>query len=207
MNEKGNTLPENKEKGKKEWILQILATIASVAAVIISAFAIQSSINIAENQNRISLFEKRYEIYQTYKALNINAKKANEVLRTQEIGKNIEVWIAFVAYIVPDNSILDMDAFKTGGIASGSKATEVYLQASKDINEYCVKIESAKYIFNLSESEKREIDTVLEEFQAITYEKINNQGYNNLKAKMIQLTKELSNLSMIKTMEDQLKVK
>lgn len=216
MNEKGNTLPENKEKGKKEWtprmILRILkspilATIVSVVAALISVFAIQSSINIAENQNRISLFEKRYEIYQTYKALNINAKKANEVLRTQEIGKNIEVWIAFVAYIVPENSILDMDAFKTGGIASGSEAAEVYLQVSKDINEYCVKIESAKYIFNLSESEKREIDTVLEEFQAITYEKINNQGYNNLKAKMIQLAKELSNLSMIKTMEDQLKVK
>ena len=87
MNEKGNTLPENKEKGKKEWTLRmilqkilrilkspILVTIASVAAVLISAFAIGSSINIAENQNRISLFEKRYEIYQTYKALNINAE-------------------------------------------------------------------------------------------------------------------------------------
>ena len=119
MNEKGNTLPENKEKGKKEWILQILATILSAAAVLISAFAIWSSVNIAENQNRISLFEKRYEIYQTYKALNINAKKANEVLQTQKIGNDIEVWIAFVAYIVPENSILDMDAFKTGGIASG----------------------------------------------------------------------------------------
>ena len=101
MNEKGNTLPENKEKGKKEWILQILATILSAAAVLISAFAIWSSVNIAENQNRISLFEKRYEIYQTYKALNINAKKANEVLQTQKIGNDIEVWIAFVAYIVP----------------------------------------------------------------------------------------------------------
>ncbi len=209
MNEKGNTLPENKEKGKKEWILQILATILSAAAVLISAFAIGSSINIAENQNRISLFEKRYEIYQTYKALSINAEKANEVLQTQKIGNDIEVWIAFVAYIVPENSILDMDAFKTGGIASGSKAAEVYLQVSKDINEYCVKIESAKYIFNLSESEEREIDTAIEEFQAITYEIINNQeGNNNVKAKMIQqLTEKLGNLSMIKTMEDQLRVK
>ena len=209
MNEKGNTLPENKEKGKKEWILQILATILSAAAVLISAFAIGSSINIAENQNRISLFEKRYEIYQTYKALSINAEKANEVLQTQKIGNDIEVWIAFVAYIVPENSILDMDAFTTGGIASGSKAAEVYLQVSKDINEYCVKIESAKYIFNLSESEEREIDTAIEEFQAITYEIINNQeGNNNVKAKMIQqLTEKLGNLSMIKTMEDQLRVK
>ena len=85
----------------------------------------------------------------------------------------------------------------------------MYLQVSKDINEYCVKIESAKYIFNLSESEEREIDTAIEEFQAITYEIINNQeGNNNVKAKMIQqLTEKLGNLSMIKTMEDQLRVK
>lgn len=193
-----------KDTERKEAIIIKIVEIALPA--VLSVVAIAISLFVANNQNRISLFEERYAIYQTCKTLNVNAQSANEVFLTQEIDSDaIETWIAFVAHIIPENSILDMAVFETGSTVSEEEALEVYLQISKDIGECCVKIESSKYVFKLSEAEEREIDTILQEFKAITYEGLVSDP-NGLGERMIQLTQALANLSVIETMEDQLKL-
>lgn len=172
----------------------------------LSIVAIAISISVANNQNKISLFEKRYEVFQTCKALNINAQMAEATFSTQEIDVNsIEVWIAYVAHIIPQSSIMNMDVFKTEGSVTEQEALEVYLQISQEISNCCVQLESSKYIFDLSETEKAEIDDIIEALGTITYEGLASDPYD-LGAKMKELTRLLVNISAIEAMEEQLSI-
>ena len=172
----------------------------------LSIVAIAISVSVASNQNKISLFEKRYEVFQTCKALSINAQMADVTFSTQKIdGNSIETWIAYTAHIVPKSTIMNMAVFKTEGSVTEQQAREVYLQISQEIVNCCVQLESSKYIFNLSEAEKTEIDDIIKAFRTITYEGVVSAPYD-LENKMKELTQLLVNISAIEAMEEQLSI-
>lgn len=196
---KTNNNSKRQERNAVVILLEIaIPSLLSVVAIVISIF-------IARNQNKIALFEERYEVFQTYKALSVNAQMADTAFSTQQIdGNSIETWIAYVAHIVPQNTIIKNISKLQDGV-SEQEALEVYLQISQEISNCCVQLESAKYIFDLSATEKAEIDNIIDIFATITYEGILSDPYA-LEIKMKALTQLLVNVSSIETMEEQLSV-
>lgn len=184
--------------------IEILLSIASIA---LSIVAIYISLSVAENQNRISLFEKRFEVYQVFKSLTSNSVSAHNTLDeqiwplfddiTDEATENAQCFDVYVNLL--DFLGLDID------VNYDLLPEDQYVIVVAAANEYCIKLDSAKYLFDLSENEKEQIDQLIEEFRNFTSSNyIFYSGEEKFKENVLNLLNKIDQVDLLFKMEQEL---
>lgn len=193
----------DKIKNFLEKIEKPLVTISIVASII----AVILSFHTASNDIRLSLFEEKYETYKNYSLLINNANKAQEMIDSEEIETSTTLWISLMSFLIPDDSIMELDIFKEEKVVSGEEAKEVYLYVFDEISKYCNKLEYAKYVFALTDKEKESIETIIITFDSFTYDDLTTENLNSLDSKIEQLLETINSTEILSAMESQLGTK
>lgn len=167
-------------------IASLIGAVGTVAAV---WFAIQVPKKIAEEQNRIELFEKRYQVYNALFKFNILARALLEFSQTSE------------------QAIKFFDAFSSSGISFGMKIKstdeEKREERQKVFDSLFIESQKIGLIFqDISPEIQNSIGTVL-----ICVQMIINTGINVYLAKKAVCNKDLENLDLaVSKMENQVRL-
>ena len=130
------------EKGNNEKnILDKLSFILAIVAIVVSLIGIYT-------QNRISLFEKRFELYQSYLSLTLNAEAIDKNINNIDVNEKESLYIAIAGFLVPEADAQQLEFFDNYLDEEEKRKTIMYI--IKNINKKCVKLDGAKYVFNLS---------------------------------------------------------
>ena len=197
------------EKPTKLDAKSIIEIVTSVTSVVLSVVAIFISFSIASHQNAVALFEKKFEVYQIYKSLINNSSSARNTLEEKiwidfgefedEASVDQEcmyLYVAFLDFIGPSIETED-----------GLEPADIFLITVAEVNDYCVKLDSAKYIFDLTESERFQIDQLIEKFEFFTSgNHIFHTGVENLKENILSLLDKIEQLSFLSKMERELRI-
>lgn len=179
------------EKGNNEKnILDKLSFILAIVAIVVSLIGIYT-------QNRISLFEKRFELYQSYLSLTLNAEAIDKNINNIDVNEKESLYIAIAVFLVPEADVQQLEFFDDYLDEEEKRKTITYI--IKNINKKCVELDGAKYVLNLSKSDISKIDeieNILKSFAA--------NGYNMPIEDIRNMLETIGTIDFLTDMESQL---
>ena len=137
----------------EEWyyVFSILGVFATLAAVIV---AIRIPKTIADRQDKIALFDKRYELLFQYEILLINAHQAVFAMSNikDSFGSgNMELWVAFIDFLMPEKGIIS--ELKSNNTMTSDQQIQhiqhIHNFVSTQIKLYNLQLDKISYLFDL----------------------------------------------------------
>ena len=179
----------------------IFSSLGAVATVIAIYVAISMPEKIADQQNKIALFEKRYELYTTYSIFIKLGKVAYNVLKSSSnILDKYELGVLLMNNLIPTK-------YKEELIDSGDEKLNKMLSIVHQLNNYTLEFEKIRYLFILDESEEtmlKEIILILDDFPYdISDPKID---FKNFRYRQLKLIRFIRDATILTTMEKQLQL-
>ena len=187
-NKQNNTAPKGKDK---PWL--------DVIAIVISVIAMGVSFIIANKQNNISLFEKRFEVYQSYFSLSLNGESIRSQLKNVDTDDKLTLYIAIIDCLVTDTNAQDLDYLQENVTDSDFQKANLYIISK--VNEFCVELDSAKYIFSLSSDEEAQIDAIIAALKTFA-----SSGYSLTTNEIYDLLSTICQIDFLNEMESQLSI-
>lgn len=197
-----NTTKHITKKEKIELLISLLGTIISLTAIFIALYT-------SSQQSKIALFQQKFETYQTYKALIENSQSAKNTLEETlwdvlENNKSLDessyaqecmnLYSAFIGFIIPN-----IDT------TTATYPADTFLIIVDQVNEYCIQLDGAKYLFDLTKIEKQQIDkTVAELKNLISSSDVFFSGEKVLKAHIDSFFSQVEQINFLEKMQNQL---
>ncbi len=188
------------------------------------AVAIYIPNKIANQQNKIALFEKKYELYTTYDNLIYSAKKTYITLDNKEFedscgkvvqGNKLFTWLIFVDFLL---ELKQFDKFlEKGGYFSEPNAEQnivevkLMMDFQNKITLINTELDKIRYLFSLSKNELKKLDLIVDGFRSIHFFTIDNEDNNKMDVKdyvntLKIFTMLITDSTILETMQQQLEL-
>lgn len=169
-----------------DWLILFVAILSSILSILSIYFAIKNPQKIADRQDRISLFEKRYKIYQLYTeyyalALCIGCVKGREEVQRHFLCTYYGAW---------NDSLLDN-----------------FEEISNKMKQIRFELSQSKFLFNKEIGSQ--VLSVIEQLANVVYVSVKRDDELKLQEEQQKLIKEVRNpesLIVLQRMEDYLKL-
>ena len=193
---------------KLENLYFVLSSLGAIATVVAIFIAIYMPKRIAEQQNKIALFEKRYELYAMYILFFRKAVGGYDVLQVKNScdGLDKEVLTQATIWDLVDRTGVSKMLDKTVLLSLNEKQM-LQPELEYHISNFTLELEKASYLFSLDEKEiatLKDIAFKLMEFPQYIYD--DNINFEEFKEKVLTIYKCITGPTILITMQEQLKL-
>ena len=140
------------------FIFSIAGVFATLAAV---GVAIWIPKRIADRQDKIALFEKRYELYFRYKIL---LKSANDVISTDfEKFKHLDlcnIWVAFLDVLIPDVNLIENFQKNYTNKDKAATLPSFNTVVENEIFYYNLELDKISYLFDFDDDSIKKLNLI-----------------------------------------------
>lgn len=173
-------------------------------ALVVSVVALICTWQIAENQRKVALFEKRIEMYQSISEFTEYSRIVTLLSEQSEDVNNLEVLLRYVNNLVPEAKILSPEMFGKEEPSEIEKL-QISMNALRELDKFCLDLESSQYIFDLDDRQKEGIDKAVEKMRGIKQFVFEEKSIdNNMASYLKELSNQVVNLNIVQTMQDNL---
>ena len=175
--------------------IEALVTLGAIAV------AIYIPNRIADQQNKIALFEKRYELYTIYSILvEFGNKTSNGVAKSSGILSKHQLGVLLINSLIPNK-------YKEEMPTSGDEQLDQLISMTYQINNYMLALEKIKYLFQLDEKEEEILQDILLILADYVYEiKDLKIKFEDFQKKSIRLIDLIVEPTILTTMQKQLQL-
>ena len=183
-------------------------------AIIISVIALMVTTFTSCGAYKVSMFEKRYEVFKEYSKIIQYANGAKQVLESKELEKYIDegeqtemgvyLYFSCMNVLTSNTNDSELPILELGEEMDNTKLVESHKIIIQRINELNVELEAAKYIFHLTQDEKNCIDGIISNLQECSKEEFILSGADNIKANLIKLTEQIITIQFMEHMENKI---
>ncbi len=184
------------------------------------AVAIYIPNKIANQQNKIALFEKKYELYTIYSILVRSANKTYVTLNNKNLENSFDKnfkenkhlrWLMFVNFLLHieeiDKLIDDKASINETNLKKRARELKQVKHFQNEITLKTFELDKIKYLFSLTQKELMKLDDIINKLDAIYYKTVDILiNYKDFKKSLLELAENIKEPTILTTMQKQLQL-